>query len=144
LHKITPKVKTHHRSTRRSATCNKTGVIADRSFERRFRYHQKTHIAVYLTWRCLFLIHSFGANPRISLRTIYPQKLQTLCYIFIADSIGAGRILKVEGHRGSSKYFGAKRRKKFLVPPHFSVVPTQFLMELGAQPSKLNNSNCHF
>ena len=33
--------------------------------------------------------------------------------------------------------------EKFLVPPHFSLVPTQFLMELGAQPSKLNNSNCH-
>ena len=30
--------------------------------------------------------------------------------------------------------------KLFLVPPTFSVVPTQFLMELGAQPSKLNNS----
>ena len=58
--------------------------------------------------------------------------------------IGAGRILKVEGHSGGSNYFGAKRRKKSLVPPHFSVVPTQFLMELGAQPSKLNNSNCHF
>jgi len=45
--------------------------------------------------------------------------------------------LKVEGHSGGSaeKKFGA---------PHFSVVPTQFLMELGAQPSKLNNSNCHF
>jgi len=47
------------------------------------------------------------------------------------DVIGAGRILKVEGHSGGSNYFGA---------PHFSVVPTQFLMELGAQPSKLNNS----
>jgi len=32
----------------------------------------------------------------------------------------------------------------FLVPRTFSLVPTQFLMELGAQPSKLNNSNCHF
>jgi len=31
--------------------------------------------------------------------------------------IGAGRILKVEGHSGGSNYFGAKRRKKSLVPP---------------------------
>ena len=30
--------------------------------------------------------------------------------------------------------------KKFFGAPTFSVVPTQFLMELGAQPSKLNNS----
>jgi len=54
-----------------------------------------------------------------------------------STATGAGRILKVEGHSGGSaeKKFGA---------PHFSVVPTQFLMELGAQPSKLNNSNCHF
>jgi len=52
--------------------------------------------------------------------------------------IGAGRILKVEGHSGGSNYFGAKRRKIFVGAPHFSVVPTQFLMELGAQPSKLN------
>jgi len=59
-------------------------------------------------------------------------------------NIGAGRILKVEGHSGGSHYFGAKRRKKFFGAPNFSVVPTQFLMELGAQPSKLNNSNCHF
>jgi len=55
--------------------------------------------------------------------------------------IGAGRILKVEGHSGGSNYFGAKRRKNcFWCPPTFSVVPTQFLMEFGAQPSKLNNS----
>jgi len=40
--------------------------------------------------------------------------------------------------------FGAKRLKNFFGALHFSVVPTQFLMELGAQPSKLNNSNCHF
>ena len=60
-------------------------------------------------------------------------------------SIGAGRILKVEGHSGGSNYFGAKRRKTIIFgAPHFSDVPTQFLMELGAQPSKLNNSNCHF
>jgi len=59
-------------------------------------------------------------------------------------AIGAGRILKVEGHSGGSNYFGAKCRKKILVLPHFSVVPNQFLTELGAQPSKLNNSNCHF
>jgi len=45
------------------------------------------------------------------------------------SGIGAGRILKVEGHGGGSNYFGTKRRKKILVPPHFSVVPTQFLME---------------
>jgi len=49
----------------------------------------------------------------------------------------------VEGHSGGSNYFGAKRRKKFFGASHFLVVPTQFLMELGAQPSKLNNSNCH-
>jgi len=59
--------------------------------------------------------------------------------------IGAGRILKVEGQSGGSNYFDAKRRKKLLVPPPtFSLVPTQFLMELGAQPSKLNNSDYHF
>ena len=57
-----------------------------------------------------------------------------------ATYIGAGRILKVEGHSGGCNYFGAKRRKKYFWCPHFSVVPTQFLMELGAQPSKLNNS----
>jgi len=50
-------------------------------------------------------------------------------------NIGGGRILKVEGHSGGSNYFGAKRRKKIFGAPHFSVVPTQFLMELGAQPS---------
>jgi len=41
----------------------------------------------------------------------------------------------VEGHSG-----GSKAPKKFFGAPHFSVVPTQFLMELGAQPSELNNS----
>jgi len=60
--------------------------------------------------------------------------------LHISQLIGAGRILKVEGHSGGSNYFGAKRRKKFFGAPTFSVVPTQFLMELGAQPSKLNNS----
>jgi len=62
--------------------------------------------------------------------------------LLLLSSIGAGRILKVEGHSGGSNYFGAKRRKNFFwcPPPTFSVVPTQFLMELGAQPSKLNNS----
>ena len=35
-------------------------------------------------------------------------------------SIGAGRILKVEGHSGGSNYFGPKRRKKILMPPLFS------------------------
>jgi len=35
----------------------------------------------------------------------------------IVAVIGAGRILKVEGHSGGSNYFGAK---KFLVPPLFS------------------------
>jgi len=49
----------------------------------------------------------------------------------------------VEGHSGGSNYFGAKRRKIFFGASHFLVVPTQFLMELGTQPSKLNNSNCH-
>jgi len=34
--------------------------------------------------------------------------------------IGAGRILKVEGHSGGSNYFGAKRRKIFWCPPVFS------------------------
>ena len=58
--------------------------------------------------------------------------------------IGAGRILKVEGHSGGSNYFWREAPKIFFGAPHFSVVPTQFLMELGAQPSKLNNSNCHF
>jgi len=33
--------------------------------------------------------------------------------------IGAGRILKVDGHSGGSNYFGAKRGKIFLVPPTF-------------------------
>ena len=50
--------------------------------------------------------------------------------------IGAGRILKVEGHSGGSNYFGAKRRKNFLEPSHFSVVPTQFFDGISwAQPS---------
>jgi len=57
--------------------------------------------------------------------------------LHISLLIGAGRILKVEGHSGGSNYFGAKRRKNFFGAPTFSVVPTQ---ELGAQPSKLNNS----
>ena len=34
--------------------------------------------------------------------------------------MGAGKILKVEGHSGGSNYFGARSRKKFLVPPLFS------------------------
>ena len=53
--------------------------------------------------------------------------------------IGAGRILKSGGSR-----WWQSAEKKIFGAPHFSVVPTQFLMELGAQPSKLNNSNCHF
>jgi len=32
--------------------------------------------------------------------------------------LGAGRILKVEGHSGGSNYFGAKRRKNFFGAPH--------------------------
>ena len=32
--------------------------------------------------------------------------------------VGAGRILKVEGHSGGSNYFGAKRQKKFSGAPH--------------------------
>jgi len=52
--------------------------------------------------------------------------------------IGARRILKVV----VVIILAQSAEKKFLVPPptDFSVVPTQFLMELGAQPSKLNNS----
>ena len=38
-----------------------------------------------------------------------------------APAIGAGRILKVEGHSGGSNYFGAKRRKKNLVRPTFDL-----------------------
>jgi len=39
--------------------------------------------------------------------------------LLLLSSIGAGRILKVEGHSGGSNYFGAKRRKKiFWCPPH--------------------------
>ena len=67
-----------------------------------------------------------------------------LCFPPHTTHIGAGRILKVEGHSGGSSYFCSKRRKKIFGAPHFSVVPTQFLMELGSQPSKLNDSNCHF
>ena len=37
----------------------------------------------------------------------------------VKAAVGAGRILKVEGHSGGSNYFGAKRGKKFLVPPTF-------------------------
>jgi len=37
--------------------------------------------------------------------------------MYNVHAIGAGRILKVEGHSGGSNYFGAKRLKKFLVPP---------------------------
>jgi len=74
------------------------------------------------------------AIPAASVNSVLVCRL-----IVVIGTIGAGRILKVEGHSGGSNYF-----KKFLVLPHFSVVPTQFLMELGAQPSKLNNSNCHF
>jgi len=33
-------------------------------------------------------------------------------------AIGAGRILKVEGHSGGSNYFRAKRRKKIFGSPH--------------------------
>ena len=58
--------------------------------------------------------------------------------------IGAGRILKVGGTVVVVIISARSAEKKFLVPPTFSVVPIQFLMELGAQPSKLNNSNCHF
>jgi len=51
----------------------------------------------------------------------------------------AGRILKVEGHSGGSRpnilLFRCEALKKIFGAPHFSVVPTQFLMELGAQPS---------
>jgi len=67
-------------------------------------------------------------------------------WISITFLIGAGRILKVEGHSGGSNIllFRCEALKKIFGAPHFSVVPTQFLMELGAQPSKLNNSNCHF
>jgi len=79
-----------------------------------------------------------GVHVRAELGRRVPDVRQVL------PGIGAGRILKVEGHSGDSNYFGKAPEKKFSVPPHFSVVPTQFLMELGAQPSKLNNSNCHF
>ena len=41
-------------------------------------------------------------------------------------NIGGGRILKVEGHSGGSNYFGAKRRKKILVPPTFQLCPPSF------------------
>jgi len=46
----------------------------------------------------------------------------------VPASIGAGRILKVEGHSGGSNYFGAKRLKKFLVPPPptFQLCPPNF------------------
>jgi len=41
--------------------------------------------------------------------------------------IGAGRILKVEGHSGGSNYFSAKRQKKtILVPPLFSCAHSVF------------------
>jgi len=46
-----------------------------------------------------------------------PQQ-QTCSRGFGAVGIGAGKILKVEGHSGGSNYFGAKRRKKFFGAPH--------------------------
>jgi len=50
--------------------------------------------------------------------------------------ISAGRILKVEGHTGTVVVvtISARSAEKNFGAPHFSVVPTQFLMELGAQP----------
>ena len=48
----------------------------------------------------------------------YPNFLIIQCRV--SGSIGAGRILEVEGHSGGSNYFGAKRRKKFWCPPLFS------------------------
>ena len=41
--------------------------------------------------------------------------------------------LKVKERNKISSYFGAKRRKIFFVPPHFSVVPTHFLHEIRAE-----------
>jgi len=42
-------------------------------------------------------------------------------------AIGAGRILKVEGHSGGSNYFGAKcRKKKFGASPLFSCAQPVF------------------
>ena len=46
--------------------------------------------------------------------------------MYNVHAIGAGRILKVEGHSGGSNYFGAKRLKKFLVPPTFQLCPPSF------------------
>jgi len=40
----------------------------------------------------------------------------------------------VEGHSGGRIISAQSAEKKFLGAPHCSVVPTQFLMELGAQP----------
>jgi len=51
---------------------------------------------------------------------------QFFCKSTVVTTIGAGRILKVEGHSGGSKYFGAKRRKIFLVPPTFQLCPPSF------------------
>jgi len=42
------------------------------------------------------------------------------CRLAYGPAIGAGRILKVEGHSGGSNYFGAKRRKKIWCAPLFS------------------------
>ena len=46
--------------------------------------------------------------------------------MYNVHAIGAGRILKVEGHSGGSNYFGAKRLKKILVPPTFQLCPPSF------------------
>jgi len=42
--------------------------------------------------------------------------------VYVIQYIGAGRILKVEGHSGGSNYFGAK----FWCPPLFSSVHPVF------------------
>jgi len=91
------------------------------------------------------LVKKNNRNKKLRCIATYSRRLgrfKTSAILNRSTLIGAGRILKVEGHSGGSKYFGSA--KKIFGAPHFSVVPTLFLMELGAQPSKLNNSSCHF
>ena len=68
--------------------------------------------------RRAYILENILSGPK------HGERLFTAVIRFIG--IGAGRILKVEGHSGGSNYFGAKRRKKSLVPPTFQLCPPSF------------------
>ena len=65
----------------------------------------------YMKRRLLFFAH-------MGVALLHPRKGN--------GSIGADRILKVEGHSGGSNYFGAKRRKKIFGAPTFPLCPPSF------------------